>query len=269
MDIRYNNRCVPILEARRGFILEKLNIYAINLSPCEPDKDIYTQKSIIVRSVIANYKKRCNNSFEIDEANITMTSFCPKESTGYTSYVEEYVEKTAEKPCILIFKNLTDIANVPKTACGRLKNMIHKDGVVAIYFSDYSVADTADTYLNKLIQIFNVDMKKAGKNKRKSLHPESLKKEIRHLRIIEPPVNYSDIAKVTGITQSSLRSIVNPPNTQGKRGPNGRRITDEEKEKLLTLMKEINEDILNSVEIFEEDYIEEKQNRDAKEKNNR
>jgi len=235
--------------------LEKVHICAKNLSPCEPDESVLIQKSSVIKSIIENYKKKSSNLYEVDEGDVTMFSFCPLDNSGYTTYVEDFVNKEAKKPCILIFKNLIDIANVLKTACGRLKHMLHKEGILAIYFSDYSTVYTADTYLNKLIKIFNINIESSGENKRRSLHPESLKKEIRRLRIIEPPVLYSDMEKVTGISQSSLRSIVCPPNIQGSRGPNGRHITEEEKKKLLALMKDIDEKILGSVEIFKEIYI--------------
>lgn len=235
--------------------MEKIHIYAINLSPCEQDDSVLIQKSSVIKSIIEEYKKKSSNAYEVDEDEITMFSFCPLDNSGYIAYVEDFVNKEAKKPCVLIFKNLLDIANVPKTACGRLKHMLHREEILAIYFYDYSTVYTADTYLNKLIEIFNIDIESTGENKRRSLHPESLKKEIRRLRIIEPPVLYSDMEKVTGISQSSLRSIVCPPNTQGSRGPNGRHITEEEKEKLLTLMEEDKKKVLNSVEVFKEIYI--------------
>ncbi len=233
--------------------METINIYSINLNPCGPDKNASLQKSDIVNSVFHHYKEKSRIPCEMGK--VVMFSFRPKDTNGYTAFIEEFINKKVQKPCILIFKSLMDITNLPKTACVRLKNLINQDGIRAVYFSDYSADCDASTYLVQLAGTFNVEIDFSERKKRKSLYPEALKNKIRRLRIVEPPVLYSDLSEITGISESTLRSMVNPPNTQGTRGPNGRHITEDEKAELKSIMESVEWEIFHSVDLFPEEYI--------------
>ena len=235
--------------------MKKLNIYALNATPCKTDSNISARKTEIINAIFENINKTNNDVYEMSEVKIL--SFRPKPNSGYTTFIEEYVYKIAKYPCILIFNSLFDIAHIPRTAYNRLGHMLQLDKIHAIYFSDYSLEKDAKKYVTNIKLTYNINAPDFPKRNRVAEHPKELKEKIRELRKKEPPVQFSDLENITGISSSSLRSIA-----KGN-SEHGREITSIEEKELQAIVNKIHNNVTEKIktyaEIFEHTYITQKQ----------
>lgn len=183
-----------------------INFYFIHLNPCL----IYfsEEKSRIIKETFEHYKEKIDKTATLGE--VRLFSFSPKSAEAYSDILECYLPYMKD-PCVLVCYSVYDLAASNFAGYGRIAYALTSDKIKTLYFYNYNPKEDVNSYLDTLIEILRFSTnpyEKPGsftKRPKAILNSNELIKDIMKLRTCSPPVKYEDLARVSGISNSTLR----------------------------------------------------------------
>lgn len=232
--------------------MERTNFYFIQLNPCLIDRS--KEKSKLIKELFKSYKKSINPDASLGE--VRLFSFSPTDNSSYSEILELYLP-LMKSPCVLVTYSPFDLAPIFNVAYGRLSFALNIKKIKAIYFTNYSMEKDARSYRDKLANIFRNSNNYGEKNisnyvPRSVQQSDELIEAIKDLRRLSPPVLFSDLAAVTGISESSVRRKGQDRSTSSEHGVH---ISTEQKAELIAVMENAIIETLNNYDTLEETFI--------------
>lgn len=218
--------------------MAEINFYFIHLNPCLIK--FSKEKSRIIKEIFENYKEKIDKSATLGE--VRLFSFSPKNNDAYSEILECYMPFMKD-PCVLICYSVFDIAPTNRVAYGRVSYALLSDKIKTLYFYNYDPVNDVRTYHDTMFKLFKYTSnpyETPGTNERKpqsALNNDELIRDIMKLRMCSPPVKYEDLARVSGLKDSTLRKIGRYYENSNIRGVD---ITEKQEAYILDLIKRRN-----------------------------
>lgn len=183
-----------------------INFYFIHFNPCL----IYfsEEKSRIINEIFENYKEKIDTTATLGE--VRLFSFAPKSAESYSDILECYLPYM-KGPCVLVCYSIYDLAASNFAGYGRIAYALTSDKIKTLYFYNYNPKEDVNSYFDTLMEIFRFSTnpyEKPGsftKRPKAILDNDDIISDIMQLRTCSPPVKYEDLARVSGINDSTLR----------------------------------------------------------------
>ncbi len=228
-----------------------MRVYCINLNPFGENSGEY-------RKIKQECISVCLDSFflrhtEKNRDDIETVSFAYRFRPGHekiqSSYIETLMKQADSEGAVLIFMTLDSIrVRSVRSTCAMLQRCVQRyTNIAAVYLPSVSMEKPFDEYWKEFLAFAHDD---AGYTPGRVVAGESSPKELR--KFIEDHrgyrnfVNATDLEKYTGVRLSSVRDR----SRQFDPGRKGRPITQEEIDEISEIMKRLDEEIRNRIEIF-------------------
>lgn len=166
------------------------------------------EKSRIIKEIFEHYKEKIDENASLGE--VRLFSFSPISNDSYSEILECYMPFMKD-PCVLVCYSIYDIAPASWMGYGRVTYALMSDKIKTVYFYNYDPTNDVTTYNDTLFTLFRyarnpLETPKTNKRKPQStLNIDDLIRDIMKLRTCSPPVKYEDLARVSGLNESTLR----------------------------------------------------------------